>query len=396
MGFQRVNDPLAGFLRAVPLGGVSGAAPLKKGTCTLKITGVQLNNYRSYETCEIEPCEGVNVLLGNNGQGKTNVLEALYLTCTGRSHRTRQDRELIRWGADFATVNVQAMRRDGSHEVEFILPAMGRRKIKIAGQEISRSGELMGHVTGVLFSPEDLRTVKDGPAERRRFVDMALSQLRPAYYYALQRYARALKQRNEVLKAALASPSLMATIDSWDEQLASAGAELMRHRRAYIERLSAVAAETHLHIADGREKLEIRYLPSIDRGDTVEAALEALFAARETDTRRLTTSVGAHRDDVQILVEGRDVRAYGSQGQQRTAALSMRLSELTVMHDELGEWPMLMLDDVMSELDPGRRRQLVSRLSGIQTFITCTDEEDLAGASIGRAWRVENGSIHPL
>ena len=211
--------------------------------------------------------------------------------------------------------------------------------------------------------------------------------------YALQRYARALKQRNEVLKAALSAPSLMATIDSWDEQLAIAGAELMRHRRAYIEQLSAVAAETHLHIADGKEKLEIRYLPSITRGDGVEDAMEALFAARENDARRLTTSVGAHRDEVQILVEGRDVRAYGSQGQQRTAALSMRLSELTVMHDELGEWPMLMLDDVMSELDPGRRRQLVSRLEGIQTFITCTDEDDLAGASIGRAWRVESGAI---
>lgn len=362
----------------------------------MKITGVQLTNYRSYEQCEIIPCDGVNVLLGNNGQGKTNVLEALYLTCTGRSHRTRQDRELIRWGADFATVKVQAQRRDGSHEVEFVLPGMGRRKIRIAGQEIARSGELMGHVTGVLFSPEDLRTVKDGPAERRRFVDMALSQLRPAYYYALQRYARALKQRNEVLKAALHTPGLMATLDSWDEQLAVAGAELMRHRRSYIERLSEEAAETHRHIADGRERLEIRYLPSIARGDTPEAALEALFAARENDARRLTTSVGAHRDDVQILVEGRDVRAYGSQGQQRTAALAMRLSELTVMHEALGEWPMLMLDDVMSELDPGRRRQLVRRLEGIQTFITCTDSEDLAGAEIGRAWRVENGSIVQL
>lgn len=362
----------------------------------MKITGVQLNNYRSYEACEIQPCEGVNVLLGNNGQGKTNVLEAIYLTCTGRSHRTRQDRELIRWGADFATVGVQAQRRDGSHEVEIVLPAMGRRKIRVAGQEISWSGELMGHVTGVLFSPEDLRTVKDGPAERRRFVDMALSQLRPAYYYALQRYARALKQRNEVLRMANASPSLLTTLDSWDEQLAVAGAELMRHRRAYIERLSAAASETHKNIADGREHLEIRYLPSVSQGDDVQSALEALFAVRENDTRRMTTSVGAHRDDVQILVEGRDVRAFGSQGQQRTAALSMRLSELTVMHDELGEWPMLMLDDVMSELDPGRRRQLVSHLKGIQTFITCTDIEDLAGAETGKAWRVENGRCEAL
>ena len=315
------------------------------------------------------------------------------MCCTGRSHRTRQDRELIRWGADFASVKVEAQRRDGGHEVELVLPALGRRRIKIAGQEISRSGELMGHVTGVLFSPEDLRTVKDGPAERRRFVDMALSQIRPAYYYALQRYARALKQRNETLKAVAYQPSYMPTLDAWDEQLAAAGAELMRHRAEYIERLNRVAAETHRGIADGREQLEIRYLPSVTAGDDVQAGLEALFGAREGDLRRMTTSVGAHRDDVQILVDGRDVRAYGSQGQQRTAALAMRLSELDVMREQLGEWPMLMLDDVMSELDPGRRRQLVGRLKGVQTFITCTDAEDLAGAEVGKVWRVREGEL---
>ena len=359
----------------------------------MKIIRAQLTGFRSYESCEITPCEGVNVLLGDNGQGKTNVLEALYLCCTGRSHRTRQDRELIRWGADFASVKVEAERRDGSHQVELLLPAMGRRRIKIAGQEVSRSGELMGHVTGVLFSPEDLRTVKDGPAERRRFVDMALSQIRPAYYYALQRYARALKQRNEALKGIAMQPGLAATLDAWDEQLAAAGAELTAHRRTYIEKLNRAAAETHREIADGRERLEIRYLPCVTQGDDVQSGLDALLAARETDIRRMTTSVGAHRDDVQILVEGRDVRAFGSQGQQRTAALAMRLSELDVMREQLGEWPMLMLDDVMSELDPGRRRQLVSHLKGIQTFITCTDAEDLAGAQIGRAWRVEAGKL---
>ena len=360
------------------------------------VTNLQLTNFRSYEACALAPCEGVNVLLGDNGQGKTNVLEALYLTCTGRSHRTRQDRELIRWGADFAGVKVDTQRRDGGHDVEILMPAAGRRRLKIAGQEASRSGELMGHVTGVLFSPEDLKTVKDGPSERRRFVDMALSQVRPAYYYALQRYARALKQRGEALKAIAVQPALMATLDAWDEQLAQAGSELMRHRREYVARLSALAADIHREISDGREALEIRYLPSVSLGDDAQALLEALFAARETDARRLTTSVGAHRDDVALLIGGRDVRAFGSQGQQRTAALAMRLAELSVMRDVLDEWPMLMLDDVMSELDPSRRRQLVGRLSGIQTFITCTDENDLAGAEIGRAWRVKDGQLAPI
>ncbi|MGX8705933.1 MAG: DNA replication/repair protein RecF [bacterium] len=359
----------------------------------MNITHAQLTHYRSYETCALAPCGGVNVLLGDNGQGKTNVLEALYLCCTGRSHRTRQDRELIRWGADFASVKVQTERRDGSHDVEIILPAFGRRKLKIAGQEASRSGELMGHVTGVLFSPEDLRTVKDGPADARRFVDMALSQIRPAYYYALQRYARALKQRNEALKAVAIKPGLLSTLDAWDEQLAAAGAELVRHRREYIARLSERAGETHREISDGKEQLEIRYAPSVAEGDELQVNMDALFAARESDLRRLTTTVGAHRDDVLLLIGGRDVRAFGSQGQQRTAALAMRLSELDVMREAMGEWPMLMLDDVMSELDPTRRRQLVSHLKGIQTFITCTDPDDLAGAEVGRMWRVSGGEL---
>ncbi|MEE1200265.1 MAG: DNA replication/repair protein RecF [Christensenellales bacterium] len=360
----------------------------------MRIDRLELNNYRCYENCTFTPCEGVTVLLGDNGQGKTNVLEAAYLTCTGRSHRTRQDRELVRWGADFADVRIETRRRDGSHQVEIIMPATGKRRIKIAGQEVSRSGELLGHVTGVLFSPEDLRTVKDGPAERRRFVDMALSQLRPAYYYAMQRYNRALKQRNELLRAIGANPSLGSTLEAWDEQLAQSGEELMRHRRQYIERLSRVAEQTHLEIAGGKERLKIRYAPSVD-GDDVDGCLEALFAARENDLRRMTTSVGPHRDDVEMLVDGREVRAYGSQGQQRTAALAMRLSELMVMHDELDEWPVLMLDDVMSELDPSRRRRLLERLEGIQTLVTCTDPEDLAGAEAGSVFRVEKGSISP-
>ena len=359
----------------------------------MRIKRAKLNHFRNYTGCEFQPHPGVNVLLGDNGQGKTNLLEALYLCCTGRSHRTRQDRELIRWDADFASVAVEAEKMDGGHEVEVILPALGKRKIKISGREAARSGELMGHVTGVLFSPEDLRTVKDGPAERRRMIDMTLAQLRPAYYYALQRYNRALKQRNEALRACAVNPSLIATLDLWDEQLSAAGSELMRHRRSYIDRLSAAAEATYAEIADGREKLSVRYQPNVSTGDDVQSILDALLAARETDVRRLTTSVGAHRDEVLLTIDGREVRSFGSQGQQRTAALSLRLSELSVMRDEMGEWPVLMLDDVMSELDPHRRRQLIARLDGIQTIVTCTDMDDLAGAEIGAAWRVHGAEL---
>lgn len=321
--------------------------------------------------------------MGDNAQGKTNALEAVYLTCAGRSHRTRQDRELIRWGADFASVGVDALRRDGSHQVDIIIPSAGKRVIKIAGQKAARSGELMGHITGVIFSPEDLGLIKDGPAERRRFMDIAISQLRPAYYYALQRYSRALRQRGEMLRT-----QFYAALDEFDEELARSGGEIMRHRSWYISRLNEVAGDVHGHISMSRETLSVEYRPGGG-----EDMLERLRAARETDMRRMTTSVGVHRDDVALLIDGHEARLYGSQGQQRTAALSLRLSELTVMRDEAGEWPVLMLDDVMSELDPARRRQLVKYLGGVQVLITCTDPDDLAGAEIGAMFRVAGAEI---
>lgn len=344
---------------------------------------IELRNFRNYEALTLRPCDGVNVLVGDNAQGKTNVLEAAYLTCAGRSHRTRQDRELIRWGAEFASARVEAQRRDGSHEVEVILPANARRIIKIAGQKASRSGELMGHVTGVIFSPEDLGLIKDGPAERRRFMDIAISQLRPSYYYALQRYARALKQRGEMLRT-----QKYAALDEFDMELARSGSEIMRHRKWYVSKMNEASREVHGHISMSREELRVEYRPGIG-----EDMIEALRNARDNDIRRMTTSVGVHRDDVAILIDGHEARLFGSQGQQRTAALSLRLSELTVMKNESGEWPLLMLDDVMSELDPARRRQLVKFLSGVQTLITCTDPEDLAGAEIGAMFRVENAEV---
>lgn len=351
----------------------------------MQIDRIQLRNFRNYAALELCPCPGVNVLAGENAQGKTNVLEAVYLSCTGRSHRTRQDKELISWGADFAGVHVYATRRDGSHEVELILPAAGKRILKIAGQKAGRSGELLGHVTGVLFSPEDLSLIKDGPGERRRFLDIAVSQLRPAYYYALQRYSRALKQRNELLRTQAAY-----ALDEFDQVLSAAGQEIMRYRNWYVEKLNAVSRQVHGHISMSRENLQVEYRPSVK-----EDMLTELRAARETDLRRATTSVGVHRDDLALLIDGHEARLFGSQGQQRTAALSLRLSELTVMKNESGEWPVLMLDDVMSELDPVRRRQLVTYLTGVQTLITCTDPEDLAGAEIGRLFRVAGAQVTP-
>ena len=236
--------------------------------------------------------------------------------------------------------------------------------------------------------------VKDGPAERRRFIDMELSQIKPSYYYALQHYAHALMQRNRLLRDIALKPSLSDMLEDWDAQLARHGAAIMRARQGFIALISEAAHENHLEISGGQEDLKARYVPSLDAQDEPEQALmKALRVARDVDIRRGTTSVGPHRDDLLLTLSGMDVRVYGSQGQQRTTALSLKLAELDIMRREIGEWPVLMLDDVMSELDPRRRRQLLGRLNGIQTIVTCTDMSDLAEAEIGAAWRIQNGTI---
>ena len=363
----------------------------------MRITSIQLTDFRNYARAELRPCEGVTVLYGNNAQGKTALLESVVLSCTGRSHRTARDRELIRWEQETGRVLVRAERRDGSHEVEMLLSQQKRKTVKVNGRVLQRTGELMGHVSGVLFSPEDLRMVKDGPAERRRFIDMELSQIRPAYYYALQRYAHALMQRNKLLRDMPLNHALRATLEDWDAQLARSGAAIMTMRAEFVRHISEAAHENHLEISGGLEELRVRYVPSLqtEAADLERALTEALFVARETDLRRGTTTVGPHRDDLMLTLSGMDVRVYGSQGQQRTTALSLKLAELDIMRRELDEPPVLMLDDVMSELDPQRRRQLLGRLKGIQTIVTCTDLSDLAEAEIGAAWRISGGTIRP-
>lgn len=346
-----------------------------------------VENFRPYEQAELFPAPGVTLLYGGNAQGKTALIEALYLCCTGRSHRTSRDLELIKTGQPFSRVTVAAERRDGRHDVEILLRPGEKKRITIGGSVASRSGELMGHVTGVLFSPEDLRMVKDGPAERRRFIDMELSQMRPAYYAALQRYNRALLQRGTLLRT-----GDLTCLDAWDEQLAKSGAEIMRARIQFVEKLSAIARGVHEGISGG-EALEIEYRPGAKAEPEAGALLKLLQEARAADIRRQTTSVGPHRDDLAFLIAGSDARAYGSQGQQRTLALALKLSELEVMKAETGEYPVLMLDDVMSELDPDRRRLLLERLSGVQTVIASTDPADLAGARVDLSIRVQAGRL---
>ena len=266
--------------------------------------------------------------------------------------------------------------------------------MRIGLRQAERIGELLGHVCGVLFSPEDLQIVKEGPAERRRFMDMQLSQLRPAYFYALQRAVRTLNQRNALLKEIARNPSLLPTLDMWDEQLARVGAVICENRREAVDKLAQLARSAHLSLTGGREELNLRYVSQVaDAQNVYEALLGRLARARSEDLRRMTTTVGVHRDDIAITIDGREARTFASQGQQRSAVLSLKLAQLEWAGQESGEAPILMLDDVMSELDPNRRRQLIERIDRVQTFVTCTDLSDLAGAKQGVVYRVEKGEL---
>ena len=349
----------------------------------MQVTSLSLSCFRNYEKAVIEPDAGVTVFTGPNAQGKTNILEALHLCCLGKSHRT-------------ARVTVKTAQRDGTHEVAVILSRTQKKKktVRIGLRQAERIGELLGHVCGVLFSPEDLQIVKEGPAERRRFMDMQLSQLRPAYFYALQRAVRTLNQRNALLKEIARNPSLLPTLDMWDEQLARVGAVICENRREAVDKLAQLARSAHLSLTGGREELNLRYVSQVaDAQNVYEALLERLARARSEDLRRMTTTVGVHRDDIAITIDGREARTFASQGQQRSAVLSLKLAQLEWAGQESGEAPILMLDDVMSELDPNRRRQLIERIDRVQTFVTCTDLSDLAGAKQGAVYRVEKGEL---
>ena len=335
------------------------------------INKLTLTNFRNYEHCEFLPEKGINLIVGENAQGKTNLLEAVFLCCFGRSHRTSREKDMIAYDAPHALIQLSSERTATQHELSIRLTRDEGRKIKSDGLPLGRIGELMGLLNCVLFAPEHLSIVKDGPAERRRFLDMELSQTYPAYFFLLQQYNRALRQRNMLLKTLREQPELRATLPVWNQQLANLGWKLMMYREAFCARLSRLASENHADISGGREQLKVQYQPQCSAGDEA-SLLKAIEEGTAEDIRRLTSLRGPHRDEMALTLDGREIRAFGSQGQQRTAALSIKLSELDLIYAETGEWPILMLDDVMSELDDRRQKYLLERILPVQTLVTTT------------------------
>jgi len=349
----------------------------------MRITGIRLANFRNYSSLVLRPDEGLCVLAGDNAAGKTNVLESIFLCALGRSHRTSHDAELIKGTESAGHVGIQLDTVGGSREIECRLTTGERKKFIVDKTVLSRSGELLGCLNVVMFAPEDLQIVKGGPAERRRLVDMEISQLRPKYYYALQQYNAVLKQRNALLKSF--SPTSFNTFEPWDDQLAILGANVTIARGEHLERLAAEAMRVHTLLSAGEETLKVVYRPNLPMAahtDLIGVLREALFENLEQDLSRGNTSVGPHRDDIALYLDGKDLRVYGSQGQQRTTVLSLKLAELEILSQERCEPPVLLLDDVFSELDKRRQSMLLRAVQGCQTFITCTHLEELTAAGV--------------
>lgn len=352
-----------------------------------------MRDFRNYGEIELKPHPGVNILFGQNGSGKTNLLEAIHYCALGRSHRTSQDREVVRKGAEMAAIGVQLRKNGVRMDVQVKLtPGEIRKKaIFVDRKRANRLSDLMGHVQCVIFSPEDLMLVKEGPSIRRRYLDMMLSQLSTGYFTALQQYQKALDQRNALLRDAKKGGRLdQAMMDAFEDMMAVQCGVIVPLRRKMVARTAAAAEEKYASIS-GRphERFAMRYQCCVpDGSETIAFVRDALKKARQEDMFRGGTGFGVHREDIALTLNDREMKVFASQGQIRTAALSMKLAQLMVFRQETGEPPILLLDDVMSELDMTRRTRLLEEISGLQTFITCTDESDLDGCRERRSYQV--------
>lgn len=355
------------------------------------IKSIQLQNYRNYEEADLNFSPGVNILYGDNAQGKTNLLESVYLCGTSRSHRSVKDKELIRFGKEEAHIRLSFVKGPLTHQLDFHLKNKKAKGIAMDGIPIRKISELMGFFHVVFFSPEDLGLIKNGPALRRKFVDMELGQLDRAYLQQLLVYNKALNQRNILLKQIYQNPSLKETLDVWDAQLIESGRILIRKRSEFVKEIDQMMREIHGNLSGGKEVMEVLYEKNVSEEDF---ALK-LADSRDRDLRTGMTNVGPHRDDLCFNVNQIDLRKFGSQGQQRTAALSLKLSEIRLIEERTGEKPILLLDDVLSELDSNRQQFLLGSIQDVQTLISCTGLDDFVNSrlKLDKVFLVENGHV---
>ncbi len=358
------------------------------------INSLELSTYRNYDNLDITFDPGITILYGDNAQGKTNILEAVYIAGTTKSHRGSKDKDIIKFNEDESHIRLYITKNDVGHKIDVHLRRNKNKYIAIDGQSIKKSGELLGLINMIFFSPEDLSIIKNGPAGRRRFINLELCQLNKMYFYNYVNYNKALEQRNTLLKQISFNNRLKDTLDLWDTYLVQYGTEVIKERQHFIEQLNDIVKGIHNHLTGGKELIEISYENNV----SIEDYENTLRKKRDIDLKYQSTQTGPHRDDICFYVNDIDVRTYGSQGQQRTAALSLKLAEIELVKSLIHDTPVLLLDDVMSELDSNRRNYLLDSIKDIQTIVTCTGYDDFIKSrlTIDKIYEVVKGNVKEM
>lgn len=363
----------------------------------MNITNYWSENYRNLDRFEIHPCEGINIIYGENGQGKTNIIESIWLFTGCNSFRTYRYAELINKGAEKAKVSIEY--NSNGYEQFATLDIAATREFTLNGIKKRSSREFLGEFKSVVFSPLSLSVVNGGPSDRRKFLDIAISLIRPVYASDLMRYIKIMQNRNALLKQISLGMTDAQMLEAWDEELAKAGGKVTKSRIEYLEKISDYTGDIYREISGGKEKLSLSYMSpfyeeSKDEYEIAEKIYNQLQKSRESDIKRLATSAGPHKDDILINVNNMNIRNFGSQGQQRTAALALKIAEAYIIKNESGDSPVILLDDVMSELDFNRQTCLLKYLSGWQVFVTCCDPTNLSAVKDCKLFKVRNGSIY--
>ena len=355
------------------------------------IKSLELQDYRNYEYLELSCDKGTNILYGDNAQGKTNILEAIFLSATTKSHKGTKDKDIINFNKEEAHIRTYLEKEGIETRVDMHLRKNKSKGIAIDGHKLKKAADLLGLCNVVFFSPEDLSIIKDGPSERRRFVDMELCQLDSFYLYNLNNYNKIVNQRNVLLKDLFFQPELRETLHIWDSQLVSFGSKIIERRKVFAEQLNDIIYDIHYKLSGGREEIKVIYEPDVE----IEDFEKSLRYSQDKDIKLKQTTVGPHRDDFSFYVGGIDIRKFGSQGQQRTAALSLKLSEIELVKRITKDTPILLLDDVLSELDNNRQNYLLNSIGDIQTIITCTGLEEFVNNrfEINKVFKVSGGEV---
>lgn len=353
------------------------------------IKSLELQNFRNYDSLQVEFDSGTNIFYGDNAQGKTNILEAIFMIATTKSHKGSKDQDIIRFNYDEAHIRSYLFKDDVTRQVDMHLRKGKTKGIAIDSQRIKKAAELLGLLNVVFFSPEDLSIIKNGPAERRNFIDMELCQLDSFYLYNLNHYGKIVNQRNKLLKDLYLNPELRDTLSIWDSQLVSFGSKIIERREIFINQLNEIINEIHIKLSGGKENIKVFYEKKVE----IEDLEKKLKENQEKDIILKQTTVGPHRDDISFMINDIDIRKFGSQGQQRTAALSLKLSEIELVKKSIKDMPVLLLDDVLSELDSNRQNYLLNSIGDIQTIITCTGLDEFVNNrfEINKIFKVTEG-----